>query len=191
MGCPPHYTEQHSKHLLCSGRCASCIHAGGLSCLIFASGYSIDTTRLTWLSFLLLTTRLTFLGLRFYFFEHWTNIYIAKPYASIDAHQRNLVRSDSAPLSAPGPPVPIDHFFWFHWETALTSIVQISIEGQFEHREAWVGVWKNQTEWQFWSNDIIYVRLQNCVIAHERSKKSHVHHICRGSKDSPLWVKSI
>ena len=31
---PPHCTEQHSEHLLCGGRCASCVHAGGLSCLL-------------------------------------------------------------------------------------------------------------------------------------------------------------
>ena len=31
---PPHCTEQHSEHLLCGGRCASCVHAGGLSCSI-------------------------------------------------------------------------------------------------------------------------------------------------------------
>ena len=30
---PPHCTEQHSEHLLRGGRCASCVHAGGLSCL--------------------------------------------------------------------------------------------------------------------------------------------------------------
>ena len=29
----PHETEQHSKHLLCGKRCASCVHAGGLSCI--------------------------------------------------------------------------------------------------------------------------------------------------------------
>ena len=28
----PHYTEQHNERLLCSGRCASCVHTGGLSC---------------------------------------------------------------------------------------------------------------------------------------------------------------
>ena len=28
---PPHCTEQHSEHLLRGGRCASCVHAGGLS----------------------------------------------------------------------------------------------------------------------------------------------------------------
>ena len=37
MGVPgvptPHKTEQHSKHLLHGRRCASCVHAGGLSCL--------------------------------------------------------------------------------------------------------------------------------------------------------------
>ena len=32
---PPHYTEQHSEHLLHFGRCASCVHAGRLSCLWF------------------------------------------------------------------------------------------------------------------------------------------------------------
>ena len=33
MGYPaPPYTEQHSEHLLRGGRCASCVHAGGLSC---------------------------------------------------------------------------------------------------------------------------------------------------------------
>ena len=31
-GTPPtHETEQHSEHLLHGGRCASCVHAGGLS----------------------------------------------------------------------------------------------------------------------------------------------------------------
>ena len=34
MGYPPHYTEQHSEHLLCGGWCASCVHAGGLFLLI-------------------------------------------------------------------------------------------------------------------------------------------------------------
>ena len=28
----PHCTKQHSEHLLRSGRCACCVHAGGLSC---------------------------------------------------------------------------------------------------------------------------------------------------------------
>ena len=28
----PHYTEQHSEYSLRGGRCASCVHAGGLSC---------------------------------------------------------------------------------------------------------------------------------------------------------------
>ena len=33
VGLPPtHETEQHSEHLLRGGRCASCVHAGGLSC---------------------------------------------------------------------------------------------------------------------------------------------------------------
>ena len=39
-GCyPPPYqeTEQHSKHLLCGGWYASCVHAGELSCLYFTS----------------------------------------------------------------------------------------------------------------------------------------------------------
>ena len=27
-----HFTDHHSKHLLHDGRCASCVHAGGLSC---------------------------------------------------------------------------------------------------------------------------------------------------------------
>ena len=31
-GPTPHCTEQHSEHLLRGGRCASCVHAGGLSC---------------------------------------------------------------------------------------------------------------------------------------------------------------
>ena len=30
---PLHCTEQHSEHLLRGRRCASCVHAGGLSCL--------------------------------------------------------------------------------------------------------------------------------------------------------------
>ena len=30
---PPHETEQHSEHLVRGGGCASCVHAGGLSCL--------------------------------------------------------------------------------------------------------------------------------------------------------------
>ena len=30
----PHYTEWHSEHLLRSGQCASCVHAGGLSCFV-------------------------------------------------------------------------------------------------------------------------------------------------------------
>ena len=35
MGYPPcQETEQHSEHLLRGGRYASCVHAGGLSCLI-------------------------------------------------------------------------------------------------------------------------------------------------------------
>ena len=29
---PPPETDQHSEHLLCGGRYASCVHAGGLSC---------------------------------------------------------------------------------------------------------------------------------------------------------------
>ena len=29
---PTHSTEQHSEHLLRGGQCASCVHAGGLSC---------------------------------------------------------------------------------------------------------------------------------------------------------------
>ena len=32
---PPHYTEQHSKHLLHGRQCASCIHTGGLSCFTY------------------------------------------------------------------------------------------------------------------------------------------------------------
>ena len=35
MGVRPCWeTEQHSEHLLCSGQYASCVHTGGLSCLI-------------------------------------------------------------------------------------------------------------------------------------------------------------
>ena len=30
----PHCTEQHSEHLLRGGRCASCVHVGGISCCI-------------------------------------------------------------------------------------------------------------------------------------------------------------
>ena len=30
---PPSRTDQHSEHLLRDGRYASCVHAGGLSCL--------------------------------------------------------------------------------------------------------------------------------------------------------------
>ena len=34
IGYPPpnQETEQHNEHLLCGGRYASCVHAGGLSC---------------------------------------------------------------------------------------------------------------------------------------------------------------
>ena len=42
--CPPHFTEQHSEHLLRGGQCASCVHAGGLSCLQFFSENSIIDT---------------------------------------------------------------------------------------------------------------------------------------------------
>ena len=31
---PPNCTEQHSEHLLRGRRCASCVHAGGLSCFV-------------------------------------------------------------------------------------------------------------------------------------------------------------
>ena len=34
---PPHCAEQHSEHLLRGGRCASCVHAGGLSCVHISS----------------------------------------------------------------------------------------------------------------------------------------------------------
>ena len=30
---PTHETEQHSKHLLRGGRCVSCVHTGGISCI--------------------------------------------------------------------------------------------------------------------------------------------------------------
>ena len=36
LGTPPNQeTDQQSKHLLRGGRCASCVHAGGLSCPVF------------------------------------------------------------------------------------------------------------------------------------------------------------
>ena len=59
MGYPPtwgtpHYTEQHSVHLLHGGRCASCIHTGGLSCFmtfLCRLGFLSFIHTKTWISF--------------------------------------------------------------------------------------------------------------------------------------------
>ena len=40
---PPNYTEQHSEHLLRGGRCASCVHAGGLSFIKFVIIWTLQT----------------------------------------------------------------------------------------------------------------------------------------------------
>ena len=41
-GVPPQ-TEQHSEHLLRGGRYASCVHAGGLSCLLILNNTNLKT----------------------------------------------------------------------------------------------------------------------------------------------------
>ena len=47
MGYPPcQETDQHSKHLLCGGRYASCVHAGGLSCSKLFCGQLFNNYRL-------------------------------------------------------------------------------------------------------------------------------------------------